>query len=478
MKLKPHRVHTLRRKTIPFLHTARFGSTFLYFLFGFFIALTFFPRSVLTPADQQQQHQQQQPRLDLDTYHNSSTPIIRYVTTAPRTVQVKVPVTVPVYLPDNSFADAWLHSTETCRQWISIQRQTRSYLDAYVVGSQKGATSELSKNLFNLGVRRPNMVKEWHFFNRLDDEGDIGSVRALSVPLPPLNLSRLRVMHFATGFSKSLVANLSSSDESLPLVDDSEEAVRQLSLDMTVEYLHSDRSAFLAYLLTPHAKIIITIRNPMERALSQYNMNIRNGNKIRRRLGVPDRSATPEEFDHKIRAEIRKLRRCGYHKDTGLLDGKTSQLIACMFNNSRAERFDDALYVARGLYHLHIRTWRDHFPDEHILVISFEDISLGKRTVYQALTQFLCVRPYPESWLEAFEKQGSPLSFGQLAAEKGLEKGGFDSYQGNDKYLPSMLPETEELLREFYSAADKQLRAMLGSHYVYWSNTPEEELTS
>lgn len=376
--------------------------------------------------------------------------------------------TVPVHARDETFIDAWKHSTETCKRWISIQQHSKSYIDAYVVGSQKGATSELSKNLFNLGVRQSEMVKEWHFFNRLNMHGDLVTTRTVGQPLPPLNdIHSLKLMHYTTGFPHS---NITAYSE-IPTVDGSSIKSRKLTLDMTVEYLHSDRSAILASTLTPNAKIIITIRNPLERALSQYNMNIRNGNKIRRKLGLIDRISTPEEFDYKIRYEIRKLKSCGYDPQTARLNYgmKTSQLIGCMFNNSRRNHFDDALYVTRGLYHLHIGTWRDHFPDHHILIISFQDVSLGSRNLYQSLTEFLCVKPYPKEWLQAFEKQGSKLSFGQIAVVKGLETGGFDSYHGNDRYLSNMLPETDYTLKQFFAPADKRLKAMLGTHHVYWS---------
>lgn len=380
----------------------------------------------------------------------------------PKLIKVKVPVTV--YASNEKFVDAWKDAPETCEQWIAIQRETGSYLDAYVVGSQKGATSELSKNLFNLGVRPRDMIKEWHFFNRLDYTGQLTGARTVAQPLPPIQLTHLRLMHYQTGFPGSFVTT-----EPLPLVDRSSIDNRKLILDMTVEYLHSDRTAFLAHVLTPHAKVIITIRNPLERALSQYNMNIRNGNKIRRKMGMKDRPASAEEFDKKVRMEIYKLNRCGYSSEAATLDRTTSQLVACMFNNSREERFDDSLYVFRGLYHLHIRTWRDHFPSHRILIISFQDFALGRRQMYEDVSKFLCVRPFPDDMLQRFEHGGSMLSFGQQAVQKGLDKGGFDSYVGNDRYLAEMMEETQDTLMEFYSAANKQLRSLVGAHYVYWS---------
>lgn len=375
------------------------------------------------------------------------------------------PAAKKVAQPDDKFVTAWRHSPETCPQWIAIQRRAGSYIDAYVVGSQKGATSQLSKHLYMLGVRHEAMVKEWHFFNTLDENGNIIESRTVARPLPPLNFSRLRWMHYKAGFPGTEVA-----EDGIPLVQDLPQNDRLITLDMTVEYLHSDRSAFLAQTLTPHAKIIITIRDPLERALSQYNMNMRNGNKKRRLQGLKDAPATADEFDKKVREEIEKIKRCGYDVQEATLDRKTSELVACLFHESNREHFDDALYVTRGLYHVHIQTWRDHFPDHRILVVSFQDVSLGKRQIYNDLTEFLCVRRYPEDILSQFEAEGSTQSFGQQAAEKGLEQAGFDTYTGNDRYLANMLPSTREALLKFYAPANKKLASLLGAHYVYWAS--------
>lgn len=366
-----------------------------------------------------------------------------------------------------SILHAWRHSPETCREWISVQRESRSYIDAYVAGSQKGATSQMSKHLYELGVRHENMVKEWHFYNSLDEHGQIVEARTVARPLPPLNLSDLRLAHYHKGFPDANETVLAV--EQIPLVDDSPIESRRLTMDMTVEYLHSDRSAFLAHALTPHAKVIITIRDPLERALSQYNMNVRNGNRNRRKLGKEDSPATPEEFHKKVEMEIKKLSSCGYDSLAGTLDRKTSQLAACLFNNSKEEKFDDTMYVARGLYHIHLQTWRAHFPTHRIMVVSFQHMSMGKRQLYHDLSQFLCVRPYPEDLLKSFEDEGSSLSFGQQAAKHGLESAGFDTYTGNDRYLPDMWHKTRVLLRSFYESADKHLTHLLGREYVYWS---------
>lgn len=362
---------------------------------------------------------------------------------------------------------AWSVSPESCTSWVSLQRDTGAYVDAYVIGSQKGATSQLSKHLHLLGVRRPDMRKEWHFFNTLNSEGRYVKSRTIGQPLPsPLNLTQLRTDHFLSGFP-----SLKPTTElgRYPKIDSSAKLNRSLVIDMTVEYLHSERSAFLAHALTPHSKIIVTIRDPLARALSQYNMVVRNGNAKRRAANEETIPATAESFDTKVRAEVQRLKECGYDSATGIYKHglATASLAQCMLS-SPDKKFDDMLYVTRGLYHLHIAAWLNHFPAHHTLIMSFKDIAGGSRFAYEQLTQFLCIRDFPETLLRKFEAEGSELSFGQQAAKEGLKKAGFDTYEGNDRYLPEMKESTRSFLTAFYSAADEKLKLLVGQHFVYW----------
>lgn len=427
----------------------------------------------------------------------------------------------------SAFVDSWKgEMAESCAVWTTRQRAEGAYVDAYVVGSQKGATSQLSKQLHMLGVRKENMAKEWHFFNQLTADGQIIHGRTVGQPLPSLHdIEYLRRMHFSMGFPS---ARTNDTSISLPLVDpvspnlnasqtetlklllaahddaashlnetgaaaSAEEETRgesarwrraiesereeyndfrnrSLVIDMTVEYLHSERSAILAKKLTPHTRIIITVRDPLARALSHYNMAVRNGNAKLRATNSATRRATPESFDRKVREEASKLARCGYDARTATLDRPTSAVAACMLNNSYREHFDDMLYVTRGLYALHIESWRSYFPDHRILILSFRDLALGKRDVFRDLTDFLCVTRFPDSLLDQFERDGSTLSFGQQAASKGLEEAGSDSYSGDDRYLPDMLPDTRRFLEHFYAPANEKLKRLIGTHFVYWSD--------
>lgn len=358
----------------------------------------------------------------------------------------------------------WKRNPETCQQWINAQISSRSYLDAYIIGAQKSATSELSTRLYDLGVLHKFMRKEWFFLNNIQDSQPVYQFTALHRNFGHPNITSLRRRHFLAGFPH--LSPRVRKDTDIPLVDDAPREERMLVYDASVENMLSSRVAFLAHSITPHAKIVLLLREPISRALSQYNMAIRLQNSLQRSRGLPEKLATKAEFDYYVRLEMRRLVSCGYDKDTGSLQGNTTSLLACMLPLDPA-RFDTQVhvsYVTRGLYHLHIAQWLRFFPAHRLHFMRFTDISSGNETAMQNLAEFLCVRPYTEQILKKYKDKASDVSFGVQAAQMKLDKWrGFDTYAGKDKYLYKMLPSTRRALGEFYKAANRRLEHIMGA---------------
>ena len=324
---------------------------------------------------------------------------------------------------------------------------------------QKGATTELSMRIDKLGVspRLRRSVKEWHFFEKLPDIGDTQKLTHLHLPYVGDDLSQLRLDHYKSGFPNETNVTFNT----IPMIDDSDRRKRTLTYDATVEYMLSDRVSFLAHSITPHAKIIMTFRNPLDRALSQYNMMIRIYNQAYRKSGKKQIPATASQF-HKIsKTEMDRIKSCGYDPNDAKLVSSTSDLLNCVLD-VKTKQFDKLLYVTRGIYHIHIDTWRNYFPDHRIHYISFSDISEGKREAMNDLSDFLCIRRFPPGILKSFEENGSSQSFGQRAAKDGLKKLGFESYEGKDKYLTKLYPKTIKMYKEFFKVPNSKLEAMMG----------------
>lgn len=358
-----------------------------------------------------------------------------------------------VYADPGSLYNAWKQN-ETCDEWISTLRENGSYIDAYVVGSQRAGTTQIAQMLEALGVRRKDMIKEWHFYNHLTADGMVMFGRFETDPLPPLdNLTHLQLMHYQLGFPTINVT-------ALPIIDDSAVEERTVVVDSTVDYLHMERAAMLAHLLTPHSKIIITIRDPVERALSHYNMNRRNTNRKLRDHGLSEQPATEDDFDSKVKAEIEVLRKCGYNDAFAILRGNSTRLIRCM--RMQRPQIDDIMYVFRGVYFQHILPWLEFFPRNRILFVSFADLARGYPLAYQRITQFLCVRPFSDRILKSVNKRMLNLPFAEHAAGDGLLKIDQDDYKRKGRYLQTMRPSTRNLLEEFYGSANKKLEILIG----------------
>ena len=126
----------------------------------------------------------------------------------------------------------------------------------------------------------------------------------------------------------------------------------------------------------PHAKIIISLRNPVDRAFSHYLMDFYEG-----------REKLP--FDEAIE-----------------------------FDRSRTDKGwgRSAQYVELGLYASQVESYLRVFGKEQVLVILFEDLVRNTRDVMKTIARFLEIDPsrYPESSFDKvhnpFEKSRGPIA--------------------------------------------------------------------
>jgi hypothetical protein len=142
----------------------------------------------------------------------------------------------------------------------------------------------------------------------------------------------------------------------------------RLSFEATPDYLLDPRAPERAAQLVPHARIIILLRDPVERALSQYDHN--------RRLGLeslPVEQALERERERLAGAMQELLRR-----PEGPLPVD----------------FRRCSYVARGMYAAQIQRWFEHFPRERVLVVRSEDFYSDTGRSFQEITSFLGLREW------------------------------------------------------------------------------------
>jgi hypothetical protein len=231
--------------------------------------------------------------------------------------------------------------------------------DFVIIGTQRGGTTSLYRYLTDHPDVGPALRKEVHFFDR----------------------------HYQRGMNWYL-AHFPTRDE-IPVVGEA-----------SPNYLLHPDVPERARRDVPHAKFIALLRNPVDRAYSQYQMNVRRGIE----------SLT---FEDAIDKERERLNRC---------------------DDPASPTWRHYSYVKRGLYREQLERWMSVFPREQFLIIKSEDFYRSpERVVRQTLT-YLGLR----SW--------SPAQF--------------KAYHLTE--YPDMDPATREHLAEYFAPHNEQLYTLLG----------------
>ena len=145
---------------------------------------------------------------------------------------------------------------------------------------------------------------------------------------------------------------------------------RRLTFEATPAYLLHPLAAERAAALVPRARIIAMLRDPVDRAFSQYRHNRRLGNET---LSFEDALAAEPE---RLRGEYERIERDPYYPAIPL------------------RRHG---YVERGLYAEQLERWLPRFSD--VLVVRSEDFMADPRPVFRSVLEFLQL---PEWEPEAF----------------------------------------------------------------------------
>ncbi len=120
-----------------------------------------------------------------------------------------------------------------------------------------------------------------------------------------------------------------------------------VTFEATPDYLFDPRAPERVHALVPEAKLVALLRDPAERAVSQYHHN--------RRL-----EHEPLELLEALRAEGERL------------DGELDRLAAD--ERYRALPLRRFSYAARGMYAEQLRRWLEVYPRTQLLVVKFNDL--------------------------------------------------------------------------------------------------------
>jgi len=111
----------------------------------------------------------------------------------------------------------------------------------------------------------------------------------------------------------------------------------------------------------PGAKILVSLRNPVDRAYSNYNE--------RRGSGVEPLATFEEALD----------------AEPGRLEGQEARVAAGLYSPSH----DSHTYLARGRYAEQLARWFEHVPRSSVHVVLNEDLAADPATVFGGVCDFL-----------------------------------------------------------------------------------------
>jgi len=281
------------------------------------------------------------------------------------------------------FRQAW----ETKRQVLSGGKHALP--DFLIIGAQKAGTTSLYEYLKEHPAMRESRRKEVHYFDK--------------------------TFNFKHG--------LNWYRSNFPLRDFKKETVDgivPITGEATPQYLFHPHAARRAHDVVPNAKIIVLLRNPIDRAYSHYNVRER-------------RAKENLTFEQALAAEEQRLR------------PELERMLADEYYYSFAYQLFS--YQWRGHYAEQLEKWFVYFPRNKFLILKSEDMFADPQRTFDEVLAFLGLPPHQLKQVEAFNS----------ASRLGAEYGGMkqETYQQLAEYFAPHNKKLYELLNRDFGWEDK-----------------------
>jgi hypothetical protein len=244
------------------------------------------------------------------------------------------------------------HLTELVRGLNSFQRVLPDFL---IIGAAKGGTT----SLFNYLLEHPQMVaplkKEVHYFDHHYGKG----------------LKWYR-MHFPTQKRMNEIQG-------------------SITGEASTYYLSHPLVPARVKELLPDVKLICMLRNPIDRALSNYNHMIR--------LGIET-----ETFERAVELEEERTQ------------GELEKLI----NNPSYYSFNHHhySYLGRGIYYKELKRWMEKFPLNKILLLNSEEFYTDPKKAFATTTDYLKLNNWEPASFQKYNSGGEYETISPQLREK------------------------------------------------------------
>ena len=230
-------------------------------------------------------------------------------------------------------------SSEVYREITSPLRLMPTFL---IIGTQKGGTSSLYKYLVQHPQIAPALVKEIHFFDNHTRAYNFGK-----------GMVWYR-SHFLYGFQNILTSLIFKQNI--------------VTGEATPDYIFDPNAPRRVAEHLPKSKLIVLLRNPIDRAYSHYLHNVRASKSYdpgRETLSFEDAIAKEEE---RLKGEKEKL----------LQDPSYFSYNYLHYS-----------YLSKGVYVDQLKNWFELFPKENFLILKSEDFFANPPEIFNQVLEFL-----------------------------------------------------------------------------------------
>lgn len=203
------------------------------------------------------------------------------------------------------------------------------------------------------------------------------------------------------------------------------------------------------YHLNPEARILINLRNPIDRLWSEYLAFSKS------------RDKSAEDFHNIVQQEIMMYNQCLAQRS--LRSCMYDRLLAVKAMMNERERNDSSaecrnprsiVLLRRGVYHVFIKDYLRVFPRDHVLIQRLEDLQEDPHASLTLTYSFLGLKIPQKSTMK-----------------KILGMDVRNSRKPADKKAGGMLPATRELLYQFYKPHNKALAKLLNDDRYDYKDT-------
>lgn len=249
-----------------------------------------------------------------------------------------------------------------------------------IIGAKKCGTTSLYLNLVKHPNVAPSSTKEIDYFNKYFEKGE--------------NWYRCC---FPFKFYKFIAKDVLKKD--------------LISGEATPTYIYHPLAPKRVKDLVQNMKLIVILRNPVERAFSHYSMEVRHGNE---NLTFED---AIEQEEKRLEGEFEKMQND---------------------ENYFSKKYEIYSYLSCGIYVNQLERWLKYFSRNQILVINSDDFKVNLNSTFNKVFEFL------------------NLSKWEIKDYKEWEK---------SVYTEKINPDTRKKLVEYFKPYNEKLNNLLGTNF-------------